>query len=233
MKRTLAVAILLMGSVAWGQAPAVKLPSEARGAVGAFVEITGETSGAVVAWYVVDPGLSLFPPARLKDTKTAVVTSPRPGRYRLLAYSAVGQQPTIPAVCVVVIGDAPVPPPPPGPDPPPPPNDELVRDLQAAYDTDPAADKDANRTKLAALYRQAGSLADDQSITTAGALLSTLKTAAGTLLPRDALLPVRQRIAVLLRAELPTTAEAPLDSATRAKAKAVFSRVALALEVVR
>jgi hypothetical protein len=74
-----------------------------------------------VKWHSVDPGLNLFPPQLLRDSKIAVVTALAPGRYRLLAISAKGDQPSDFAQCVIIIGDAPpvtVPPdPPPGPAP--------------------------------------------------------------------------------------------------------------------
>ena len=115
---------ILLASVSWcGLAwPAeVKLPAEVKGEPGAFVRVTAETKGKMVQWFAVDTGLNLFPVDLLRDTKTAVVTASRPGRYRLLAYSATGDEPGAPAVTTVVIGDAPPVPPgpvPPGPVPP-------------------------------------------------------------------------------------------------------------------
>ena len=114
----LACIALLVASTAFGQ-PALKLPAEVRGAPGEFVRVPAETTGKAVSWYVVDAGLNLFPIELQKSTLTAVVTTVRPGRYRLLAYTAKGDAPSLPAVCVVIIGDAPPGPgPEPGPQPP-------------------------------------------------------------------------------------------------------------------
>jgi hypothetical protein len=102
--------------------PALELPREAAGQPGDFVKVAAKTDGKAVRWVALDPGLNVFPVELLKDSKTAVVTAQKPGRYRLLAYTAAGDDPSDPAVCTVVIGDAPPVPPgpvPPGPNPPP------------------------------------------------------------------------------------------------------------------
>lgn len=120
MKRFLILAALLLlpGSL-WAQS--VKLPSEVKGSVGAFVVVTAETEDKLVKWFSVDGSLNLFPPHLLKDSKIAVVTALVPGRYRLLAVSAKGDTPSDFAECVVVIGGAPpIPPPVPPPEPVPP-----------------------------------------------------------------------------------------------------------------
>ena len=99
----------------------VKLPAELKGEPGTFIRIPAETNGTAVRWYAVDAGLQIFPAELLRDTKTAVVVALTKGRYRVLAWTAVGGDPSEPAVCVVVIGDAPPVPPgptPPGPNPP-------------------------------------------------------------------------------------------------------------------
>lgn len=97
--------------------PLLSLPAEVKGKVAGFVQVPADTSCKVVRWVALDDGLEVFPAALLKDTKTAVVSSATKGRYRLLAYAAQGDEPTEPAICVVVVGDAP---PGPGPDPKPP-----------------------------------------------------------------------------------------------------------------
>lgn len=98
-------------------APALTLPSEVTGDAGEFITVAADTNGTVVRWHVIDPGLNLFPVDLLRDTRTAVVTSPREGRYRLLGYTAVGDVPSAPSVVTVIVGDEPEPTPPrPDPD---------------------------------------------------------------------------------------------------------------------
>lgn len=109
---------MALAAVLYGQG--LKLPEIVKGDPGKFVKVSADTTGKIVQWYSLDEGLDIFPAELLKDTKTAVVTAPTRGRYRLLAYTAISGNPTPPAVCTVVIGDAPVPPGPvpPGPTPP-------------------------------------------------------------------------------------------------------------------
>lgn len=97
----------------WAQS--VKLPTEVKGEPGVFVVVSAETDCPTLRWVALDAGLSMIPPGLLKDSKQAVVMAGRAGRYRILAYGAKGDQPSEPAISVVVLGDAP---PDPGPKPP-------------------------------------------------------------------------------------------------------------------
>lgn len=118
MRRLSVALVLFLAATASGQT--ITLPAEVKGNPEAFLSVPATTDGKVVRWVTMDAGLNVFPVELLKDSKTAVVTGPK-GRYRLLAYTAVGDVPSAPAICVVVIGEAPpVPPVPPGPDPVPP-----------------------------------------------------------------------------------------------------------------
>lgn len=125
MRRCVSVVLLLAGSLpAWAVDPAVKLPAEVRGEVGAFVRVPADSTGKEVRWFAADKGLNVFPVELLRDSRTAVVTAQAPGRYRLVAYTALADVPSLPAECVVVVGEAPPVPPgptPPGPTPPAPP----------------------------------------------------------------------------------------------------------------
>ena len=102
--------------------PTLELPAEVKGEPGAFVQVPAKTDGKVVQWKAIDAGLNLFPVDLLRDTKTAVVTAAKAGRYRLIAVTAKGDELSPFAETLIVIGDAPQPPPvPPGPNPPEPP----------------------------------------------------------------------------------------------------------------
>lgn len=117
--RYLLVLLLLASPLS---AQSVKLPIEVKGAVGAFIQVPAETQDPYVSWLSLDAGLNMFPTNLLKDTKTAVVTSVKAGRYRVTCVSAKGDKPSEFAYTTVIVGDAPpVPPIPPGPNPPDPP----------------------------------------------------------------------------------------------------------------
>lgn len=111
---------LLLACGGWSQT--VKLPAEVKAEPGAFVKVPAELpdGGKEVRWYSPDKGLQVFPVELLKDSKTAVVIANAPGRYRLVAWTAKGDVPSDPAVCVVIVGDVPPVPPDPGPGPKPP-----------------------------------------------------------------------------------------------------------------
>src|SRR3954470_13873563 len=61
--------------------PAVRLPAEVRARPGRLVRLAAETDGKMVRW----------------------ASAPAPGRYRVLAWTVVGDVPSEAAVCVVVV----------------------------------------------------------------------------------------------------------------------------------
>lgn len=110
MRRIAMLAALFVAAPAWADAPALKLPAEVSGTPGQFIVVTAETEGKVVRWVPLDTGLSMIPVGLLKDSKTAVLMAPK-GRYRLLAFTAAGDEPSEPAVTVIVVDGAPPKPP--------------------------------------------------------------------------------------------------------------------------
>jgi hypothetical protein len=215
---------------AWGQS--LKLPAEIKGEPGTFITITPETDGKAVKFITLDPGLSVFPSSLLKDSTIAVVLAGKPGRYRVLAYTAKGDLPSEPVITTVVVGDAPGPGPGPGPTPPPTPPDQLTQQISEAlrYETDP--DKAKLKDTLAALYRQGATVANNLSVTTWGQLFSAMQQAASTLGVRGKLPKVQAVISAHLSATLPTDPQRAL-AAERAKASETFLRVAAALEAAK
>ena len=204
------------------------LPPEVKGQPGAFIQVPAMTDCPHVMWYSPDVGLNVFPVQLLKDSKTAVVTATSPGRYRLVAWVAKDSEPSSPAVCVVVVGDAPEPQPPgPGPKPPEPgPSDPLLAKLQDAYDASTDAKKAEHAATLAELYRQAATLARDEKIKTAGDLYAKIAAASGMLLPRDALRKLRGVVQVELDSSLPTDTETVLTERHRQEIQGTLTHLA-------
>ncbi len=116
---------------------------------------------------------------------------------------------------------------------PPAPVDPLKVKLKAALDA--SAGSDAQKKEwakdLAALYRQAAKLVTDPTLTTAVQLRQKLKDASAALIGADALVPVRQVVALELAAVLPTT-EADLTDAQRVAAAVLFTKLAVLLDEV-
>ena len=95
-------------TLAFGQS--VSLPKEVQGDIGQFVTVKPTAlDGGGVEYLTLDPGLSIFPSSLLTDKSVLVFTSPKAGRYRVLAYTAKGDKPSPPSICTVVIGGAPKP----------------------------------------------------------------------------------------------------------------------------
>lgn len=150
--RRLSVALLLfLASTASAQR--LTLPAEVKGDPGAFLSVPATTDGKVVRWVALDAGLNIFPVELLKDSKTAVVTAPK-GRYRLLAYTALGDVPSAPAICTVIIGEAPPVPPGPGPGPGPTPDPDVKPPIPVAGFRFLIVEESAERSKLPAAQRE-------------------------------------------------------------------------------
>ncbi len=197
----------------------LKVPVEVRAPPATIVEVKAETTGKVVKWISLTPGLSLRP----IDSGRLLLVSGPVGRYELLAYTALADIPSEPVRCAVIIGR----PPDPGPKPP---DDRLFARLKSAFDSDSAlaATKREQAKDLAALYRAAAKLAQDPETPTSGELLARVRQAARTLVGPDALKDVRHVAADALAALLPT--DAPLAEVQRATVAALFTRLATILE---
>ena len=159
------------------QAPKVELPPVIVGEPNNFITVLPTTNGKTVKYAYLDKGLNVFPSALLANPIATVVTAPK-GKYRLLAYTALGDVPSEPVIVVINVGNVPdsapfgpfnpepippgpkppEPPMPPGPKPPDPviPEDALELSLKNIYgglkdQEKNAAEKIAN---LAAIYRE-------------------------------------------------------------------------------
>jgi hypothetical protein len=203
--------------------PALKVPAEVKAPAATISEVRAETTGKVVVWVVLTPGLSVRP----IDGGRVLLFSGPAGRYECLAYTAIGDVPSEPARCAIIIGEAPGPSPKPKPDPPP---DPLRAKLKAAFDADgaPVELKRDQARDLAALYRAAAKLAEDPAVTTAGELLKRVRDAAGTLVGPDALREVRRVAGNELASLLPT--DSALKNDGRAAAAGLFRKLAVILE---
>ncbi len=212
--------LILPFTLAQTPEPTIKLPAEAKGQPGRIVRLTAETASKHVRWHLVSDDADLVP---FPEGKVALFTAPKAGRYTVLAWTAAGDVPSDAAKCVVVVGEPVVPAP----------ADPFARDLKKQFVDDGSADKARHLAQLAALYREAIVYADKADVTTAGDLANRIRTAASTLIPADALVGVRKRIAEEIAKELPLDGDKPLDAATRAKAAKLFERIAVRLEELK
>jgi hypothetical protein len=214
--------------------PELKVPTEMKVKPGRLLRIPAETACKTVIWYLdsADADLVTF-----ESTKEAVFSSPVPGKYKIIVYTAAGDVPSQPYVCVVTVeGDVPVPPTPPtppGPGPDPIPVDVLLQNLVKAYQADTTADKATKLQALVTLWKSAAkNTVNDADIKTTGKLLEVLHNSAQQLLGND-LMGLREAIRVDLDSKLPKTATAALDDATRKAIAVHFQNVADALGKVK
>ena len=224
--------VLLLGGSAFAD---VRIQGETKVPAYRIVRLSaaGDVDGAALVWDV-DREDSVD----LVEVGGQLLLVAPPGTYKvkLRAFrTRDGKMSAETARATVVIGDAPPTPPGPGPVPPgpvpPSPDSPLVKELKAAYQADTSPEKAKHLASLAAVYREVSAKTNASEVKTAGDLLGVLRAAVGSLVPADALVTVRKRIAVEVSASLPSDPAVALDTTTRQKAAEVFTRVASALEV--
>ena len=112
--RTLAFIVCSIGAVnadppakLRAASPALTVPAEVRMEVGGFAVVTADTLGKSVKFVPLDTGLQRFPPEFISNPKAAILMAPgvpAGKKIRVLVYSAVGDEPTEPAICTILIG---------------------------------------------------------------------------------------------------------------------------------
>jgi len=116
MRAWILVALLLLCQ-ATCQGADLTLPATITGEPGDFLRVSATTTGTCVKWKSYNKELKLFPMDQLKDTKTAIVTATKPGKYRLFAVTSDASGPSDIAETEIVITGQPDPAPGPGPQP--------------------------------------------------------------------------------------------------------------------
>lgn len=208
--------------VALGQQ--VTLPQEIYGQPGQFISIPSVTDCKSVQWVVLDAGLNLFPVELLRDTTTAVVSANNPGKFRVLAYAAKGDQASKPVITTVIIGDPPEPTPAPDET-----TSKLQKELKSLYVSLTEDDKQGKVNKLSGLYSSFASTLKGEEVQTAGELLGLCKEATARVLSPSDLREIRVR----LQSEMsgfPTDPDAKLDDKIKKMISGKFMEISKALE---
>lgn len=214
--------------------PTLKLPQEIKGAPGQFIAIRAETDCKAVKYVALDEGLNVFPSALLADPKSTVVTSVTQGKFRLLAYTAAGDQPSDPVVVSVVVGNPkPIPPSPVPPAPPSPPDNSFMESLQSIYAAIQEPNRESNKLALSEVYRQASTLAQDKNIKTIRQLFMTIREGSKKVISEDALVSLRERIQQELSSKFPQPMNSAITDELRADFSMTFSRIAGILEQLK
>lgn len=215
--------MILMLALMCGQK--IELPAEIKGEVGSFIAVRPKTDGKLVRYYSLDAGLNSFPAELLSDPTATVVTAPKPGRYRLLAYTALGDRPSDPVIVTIVVGGA-APPTPPVPTP-----GEYERSLLDIYGALQDSDRDATRIALAKVYRACVTECMG-SHATAGDLYQALVKIASAV-PASKLSTLRDRVGAEVSKVVPNDPTLPITAAQRASVGDIYERTATLLESIR
>lgn len=198
------------------QSPKVELPATLNAKPGRLIQITARTEQKAVKWFLASPDADLIV---MESTKTAIFSAMIPGDYRLIAYTAAGDVPSDPSICIVIVGNiAPIPP-----------NDPLAVALENIWGALQESDSKTSKAALIATYRDGAALVDDPKIVDFGAFHAALLAARRKRLADDKLLAIRERIS----AEWQTLGDAPetlLTSEIRGKIRNIMARVVAALE---
>lgn len=200
----------------------VTLPAEIHGQPGQFISIPSVTDCKSVQWVVLDQGLNLFPVELLRDTTTAVVSANSPGKFRVLAYAAKGDQASKPVITTVIIGD----PPEPIPDET---TSKLQKELKSLYVSLTEDDKLGKVNKLSSLYSSFASTVKGEEVQTAGELLAICKEAVARVLSPSDLREIRVRVQSELSG-FPTDPDAKLDDKIKKMMSGKFMEISKALE---
>lgn len=200
------------------------LPEAVSGRPGSFIQVEAKTDCKNVEWVILDSGLELFPVNLLINTRTAVVTGQAPGVYRLLAYGAVGDVPTKPAITTITIGDG---------TPPEPEKTGLQRKLETLFKADMDEEKAKAVKAYAQVFRALAQAATDEKIKTAGELFKIGSIAASNVLNEKQITTIRDEIGGYLNSKLSTEVAHLLTAEDRKKAVAEFTTIAKILEVLK
>ena len=212
----------------------VDLPEKVEAGAGRLIRIEAKTTGKQIRWHLEgsDPksgparALSPVQSILLADGETAadlvvvdsgrmaIFCAPKPGVYRVVAWTATGDVPGLPTLCILDIRE----------------KGDLLSTLGSLIAQINPAGRSKNLLALAAVYRKGELLARDRSVATLGELHTALARIASENLEPEALEPVRRKLATWTTAELSDRADELLDGPVVAKAARWFGRVASALE---
>lgn len=226
MLRSAIMVLFCLGSVAIAASPPV-VPSELKAKSGRILTIEAKSDGKIVMWAIGDEAADADLIAIQADGKRVLFSSPTAGRYQLLAWTADKDGPS-PAARVIVTVEGGLPPVPP---PPPPKPDEWQTELQRAYAADNSLSKSHHVKQLAAVYEQAANLVGDPTIQTTSNLAQRVRAASKTLLPDDAIIPLR-RLAAEEVARLLGDGDRALTDELRIAARTGYLYIAKSLQEV-
>ena len=200
-----------------GQAPAINLPKDLTVKPGRLLKIEATSAGKSIRWANTSDDADLIVS---ESGRWAIFSSTIPGTYKVFAWTAAGDNPSEASICAILVSD-------PNPQPnPPAPEDALKNAIKAIYGADNSPGKKGYKDSLQALWLEVARKASDLDIRSVGELFSIAKQSSLKILPPGALLPIREKIATDINANLPTDPQVELTVEIRNKAAKLFNRYA-------
>ncbi len=210
--------------------PPPTAPSEVRGLVGDWIEVRAEAIGGV-RFQSADKGLKVFPSHLLREGKYTIVSALRPGRYRLMCWTAQGNEPSAATEIIVIVdpdqpepGPGPTPPVPPGPGPVVP-DDPAIAEYWKMFQSDSTmlANRRETLAKLLGFYRAIESHVQKMGAATVGDFRSDWEATQSEILGDigQSLIEIRRFIAGKMRSVLGTDPERKLDEVRDAAVKEI------------
>lgn len=200
-----------------GQAPAINLPKDLTVKSGRLLKIEATSAGKSIRWANTSDDADLIVS---ESGRWAIFSSTVPGVYKVFAWTAAGDNPSEASICAILVSE-------PNPQPnPPAPDDALKNAIKAIYGADGSPGKKGYKDSLQQLWLEIAKKASDLDIRSVGELFSIAKQSSLKILPAGALLPIREKIAADINANLPTDPQAELTVEIRNKAAKLFNRYA-------
>lgn len=198
-----------------GQAPSINLPKDLTVKPGRLLKIEATSAGKIIRWANTSDDADLIVS---ESGRWAIFSSTVPGVYKVFAWTSANDTPSEASICAILVGE-------PNPQPnPPSPDDALKNAIKAIYGADGSPGKKAYKDSLQALWAEIAKKASDIDIRFVGELFSIAKASSAKILPPGALLPIREKIAEDINANLPTDPQAELTVEIRNKAAKLFNR---------
>lgn len=208
--------------------PVITFPSVVKVKPGRLIKIQVTTNCKVVKWFSASDESDLI---ASDNGLWAIFCAAKPGVYRVFAYAAVGDVPTDPQRCNVVVEDD-LPPVPPQPQPEPENTNRLLQDLKPVYAADNSENKVFHAMALADVFRKMAEASKDKSLINIKDVYEYGKRLSLKTIPDNAIVPVRDVVAEYLNKRIPTDTAQELSADIRGKCQKEFEFVSKTLEVL-
>lgn len=202
-------------AIALGADPvvAVELPPRVETKPGKMVRIEAKTQGKLVRWHL-EGAEGTGELIVMESTRAAIFCSPQSGSFRIVAWTAIADQPSEGSLCVVEVREG----------------ADALAELRQLARTDSDPSRRESLGSLARIYREGSRQVRDGLLKTLGEVHDCLTRLANRDLAQGALPRVRDHLARLTLRELPRQAELPLDEALTKRITTWFDKVAMVLE---